>query len=87
MASEGSNEVRIRDGLGEGTEAEALVAGKPVLGGIWRPVLMESSFPFSHPFLFYVGVPILLWSSLLSSIPDTPNARGRAQAQDSACLR
>lgn len=61
MASEGSNEVRIRDGLGEGYRSRGSGGREnQSWGGIWRPVLMESSFPFSHPFLFYVGVPNIL---------------------------
>ena len=49
-------------GLGKGTEAEALVAGKTTLGVEFGspPALMESSFPFCHSFLVYVGSPNIL---------------------------
>lgn len=62
MRSEGSNEVRIKDELGEGYRSRGSgVRKNHSWGGIWRPpALMESSFPFCHSFLFYVGSPNIL---------------------------
>lgn len=61
MGSEGSNEVRIRDGLGEGYRSRGSGGRENhSWGGIWRPALMESSFPFCHSFLFYAGSPNIL---------------------------